>query len=147
METAKFEVGKLKFSGFGDRVLIQEDEFKSGYECGDCGGSGKSRLNPNIVCKGCSGTGVVVGGLIVPEESQRKPTTGTIVSCGPECKFLKVGQAVLYSSYAGHTIDLQRAGQAIVLRVLHETEILCLIEGHLDLKTVRGKSEIAVNQG
>jgi co-chaperonin GroES (HSP10) len=143
----KFEIGPLKFSGFGDRVLIQEDDFVSGYECPDCGGSGKSKLNVAITCKSCGGTGVYKGGLIIPDESQRKPTTGTIVSTGPECKFLKVGEAVLYSSYAGHTIDLSRAGQKVVLRILHETEVLCLIEGHLDLKTVRGKSEIAVSQG
>lgn len=139
----KFEIGPLKFSGFGDRVLIEQDAFVSGYECPDCNGSGISPLNPNMTCKSCGGKGVREGGIIIPDESQRKPTTGSIVSVGPDCKYLKVGQAVLFSSYAGHTIDLDRAGFRVVLRVLHETEVLCLMEGHLDLKTVRGKSDIA----
>lgn len=139
----EFKIGPLAFSGFGDRVLIEQDAFVSGYECPDCGGSGKSKLNVEVTCKSCGGKGVREGGIIIPDESQRKPTTGTIVSTGPDCKYLKPGQAVLFSSYAGHTIDLDRAGFRVVLRILHEGEVLCLMEGHLDLKTVRGKSEIA----
>lgn len=136
----KFVLDVIKFSAFGDRVIIQEDEFKSGYECSDCKGSGLSPLNPLIRCKSCDGKGATIH---VPETSQRRPTTGTIVSVGAEVKTLKVGQAVLYSSFAGHTIDLDRAGRKVVLRLLHEPEILCLVEGHLELKTVRGKSDIA----
>lgn len=140
MATNKFEVNDLSFEAFGDRVLVQEDEFKSGYECDACSGTGINPLNPNMRCKSCEGKGALI---VVPDTSQRRPTTGTIVSAGSDTQRLSVGQAVMYSSYAGHTIDLDRAGHKIVLRILHEPEILCVIEGHLSLKSVRGKSEIA----
>ena len=143
MDDNKLVLGDLKFAAFGDRVLIQEDEFKSGYECPDCSGSGRNPLNVDMRCKACEGKGVVEGGLVIPDESMRKPTTGKIVSIGEDVEALEVGQAVMYSSYAGHTIELNRAGYQIVLRILHEPEVLCLVEGHLELRTVRGKSEIA----
>ena len=136
----KFEIGPLKFEAFGDRIIVQEDAFKSGYECETCGGTGVSPLNPNMRCKDCNGTG---GLLAIPEVSQRRPTTGTIASVGPDVQHLKVGQSVMYSSFAGHTIDLDRAGVPVVLRILHEPEVLSILEGHLELRSVRGKSEIA----
>jgi len=155
-----FDLGPLKFWALGDRVLIQEDDFKSGYECETCGGLGK------VNCSNCGGLGRVgakgfkcahceagkvpcsdclgKGGLLVtPETSQRRPTTGVIVSCGEACKVLKPGQSVLYSNFAGYVIDLNRAGRPVTLRILHETEVLCAMEGKLELRTLRGKSEIA----
>lgn len=160
----KFELGDIKFEAFGDRVLIEEDEFKSGYECDHCAGTGKARCvncdgNGTVgerghKCSYCSGSGSErchecdgKGGLLVaPDVSQRRPTTGKIVSVGEDTKYLQPGMTVLFSSFAGHTIDLARAGHPISLRILHETEVLSLVEGHLSLKTVRGKSEIAVFQ-
>lgn len=159
----KFEVGpNLKFEAFGDRLLIQEDEFRSGYECPACAGSGQSPCPNNCdkgvtplghKCSHCDGVGTVrcsdcqgKGGLLhVAEVSERRPTTGVIVSTGDKVTALKVGQSVLYSSYAGYTIDLNRAGVAIVLRVLHEPEILTLVEGHMNLRDVRGKSDLVAH--
>jgi len=162
LATNCFALGELKFWALGDRILIQEDEFKSGYECQNCAGAGK---HPCIECNGtgsyslkkcshCSGTGKVVctecqgkGGLLVaPETSQRRPTTGVIVSLGPDCKYLQLGDSVLYSNFAGYVVDLNRAGRPVTLRILHETEILCALEGQLDLRGLRGKSEIATFQ-
>lgn len=136
----KFVLDVIKFEAFGDRLLIQEDDFKSGYECDVCNGTGRSPLNPNIRCRSCEGKG---GTIIVPDTAQRRPTTGIIVSTGELVKSLKVGQSVLYSSFAGHTIDLDRAGKKVVLRVLHEPEILCKVDGHLELKTTRNMSQLA----
>lgn len=140
MANNRFELGSLNFAAFGDRVLIEEDAFKSGYECTACNGTGQSTLVPGARCPECEGRG---GLLAIPETSQRRPTTGTIVSVGEAVRTLRVGQSVLYSSYAGHTMDLDRAGSKVVLRILHEPEILCLVEGHLELRSVRDKSEIA----
>src|SRR3974390_1075745 len=36
----------------GHRILVLEDEFKSGYECTECGGSGHT----DIKCPHCKGT-------------------------------------------------------------------------------------------
>jgi co-chaperonin GroES (HSP10) len=162
--TNSLNIGSISFSAFGDRILIQEDEFKSGYECETCSGSGQavcsncegagilaekfkcSHCNGagHLTCPACSGKG---GVLIVPEVSQRRPTTGTIVSVGESVKALRVGQSVRYSSFAGHTVELSRAGSPLVLRIIHEPEVLCLVEGHLSLSHLRSKSDIAQYQG
>lgn len=171
-ERGKFELGTLKFWALGDRILIKEDEFKSGYECQHCAGAGK---HPCVECKGvgshdvtlgqygvakkcshCTGTGQVTcseckgkGGLLIaPETSQRRPTTGTIVSLGPDCKHLSLNQSVLYSNFAGYVVDLSVADRTapVVLRILHESEVLCALEGQLDMRGLKGKSEIATFQ-
>jgi len=142
-----FELGALKFWALGDRLIIREDEFKSGYECEGCGGTGQSTIVVGARCAECHGTGVAPGGIVTPETAQRRPTTGTIESCGDACKVLQAGQRVLYSNFAGYVIDLARAsGKPVVLRILHESEILCAMEGDLEMRTLRGKSEIATFQ-
>jgi co-chaperonin GroES (HSP10) len=165
-----FDLGTLKFWARGDRVLIQEDEFKSGYECTVCGGSGKapceacggsgsSATVAEARCATCEGSGSYTcsqcngkGGLLIaPDVSQRRPTTGTIVSVGPGIwqhgvfvpNELQVGERVLYSNFAGYVIDLDRAGKKVTLRILHEPEVLCGMSGHLELRSLKGKSDIA----
>lgn len=157
-----YDLGTLKFWALGDRILIEEDKFRSGYECETCEGTGRT---PCQACKGsgassrtkgarcstCEGIGATTcvscagkGGLLVaPDTAQRRPTTGKVVSTGPDCQTLTVGDSVLYSNFAGYVIDLDRAGRKVSLRILHEPEILCALEGQLELKTLRGKSEIA----
>lgn len=160
-----FNLGPVAFEAIGDRILIQEDNFASGYECKTCKGSGKQP------CSGCGGSGMsgVVAGarcsqcegakeltcadckglgglLIVPEVTQRRPTSGTIVSAGPKVVSLKIGDSVLYSNFAGYVVDLETEEGAVVLRILHETEILARMEGKLELRTLKGKSEIATFQ-
>ena len=139
----KFDLGALKFWALGDRVLIVEDEFKSGYECPGCGGTGKSTVVRGAKCAECDGTGLIKGGLVVTEESQRRPTTGKIVSVGEKCTVLRPGDSVLFSNFAGYVVELNRAGRNVSLRILHEPEVLCALEGQLELRTLRGKSEVA----
>lgn len=163
LTTAKFEVGALKFWALADRILIQEDEFKSGHECPSCDGKGRTACpechgegkyqiegherscancesKGTTVCTDCEGKG---GLIIVPETAQRRPTTGKIVSVGDGVKYLKLGDSVLYSNFAGYVVDLDRAGVKVTLRILHESEVLCGMEGHLTLSNLKGKSEIA----
>ena len=160
-EAEVFRVGAVGFFATGDHVLIREDEFKSGYECPTCGGvgtlacpecdgSGKSAVVPDARCKSCNGDQKITcpecegkgGLLVVPDQSQRRPTTGEIVSVGPECGWRRVGDTVMFSNFSGHAVDLDRAGHKVVLRILHEKEILCGVEGHLELRTVRHKTEL-----
>src|SRR5437867_6892619 len=136
-----FEIGSVKFAAFGDRLLISEDEFRSGYECRGCNGSGRITCpdcrgvgsharergeivvsikcstcmgKGSIMCPGCEGKG---GILVVPDVSQRRPSTGQVVSVGDKCKYFKVGDNVLYSNFAGHAMDLERAGIKVVVRI------------------------------
>lgn len=162
-EPSYYSLGNLKFWALGDRLVIEEDEFRTGYECtvcngsgntpcDACNGSGASSVVRGARCPTCAGSGLLKcpscegkGGLLIaPEISQRRPTTGRIVSLGPACKELKLGQSVLYSNFAGYVIDLERAGRKVTLRILHETEILCGMEGQLELRNLKGKTEIAL---
>lgn len=159
-----FSLGSLRFYALGDRVLIEEDKFRSGYECSTCDGkgfmdcpncAGKGKYdvggverkcsecsgNRQLLCPDCGGKG---GLLAVPETAQRRPTTGRVVSAGPDCKTIRVGQQVMYSNFAGYVVDLKRADHDVTIRILHETELLCGMSGQLDLKGLKGKSEVAV---
>jgi co-chaperonin GroES (HSP10) len=176
----KFSIGKsLKFWALGDRVLIEEDEFKSGYECSTCDGKGRTTCancsgvgeNSGKKCSTCDAAGITTcpacngkGGIIVaPEISERRPSTGQVVSVGHKCKMLNVGDTVLYSNFAGYVVDLDTGKQLhaapstvtsiksgslgykgkVTLRILHENEILTGMDGHLTLTNLRGKNDIA----
>jgi len=161
------ELGSFKMEAFDDRILVIEDEFRSGYECetcggkqlvvcDKCGGSGKSYLNSlarcskcegkrAIECPTCSGKGVRQGGIIVPKVSERRPTTGRIVSIGHSVKNLTRGISVIFPSHIGHVYDVQAWDEnnqeiTVVVRVMRETEVLAKISGHLDLRRVRRES-------
>lgn len=160
LDTNTFDIGPIKFWALGDRILIREDEFKTGYECSTCGGSGTAPCDNcagsgttqgKFKCSHCDGKGEQTcahcggkGGLLVaPDIAQRRPTTGKVVSVGDDVSHVKVGDSVLYSNFAGFVVDLAPAGKKVTLRILHEAEILCGMEGQLEMRTLRGKTEIA----
>lgn len=159
-----FRVGEIGFEAWEDRILVIEDSFRSGYECARCNAKGQ------VVCDGCNGTGHSVvrvdarcskcngGGtmtcpechgkgvlLVIPEQSERRPTTGRIVSVGPKVRELRRDQSVLYADYVGHLMDLSYENETgakidCCLRVLRESEILAKIwGGHLELRRMRRK--------
>lgn len=78
---------------------------------------------------------------MVAEVSERRPSTGRVVSVGDKVKYFKAGDNVLYSNFAGHTMDLERTGAKVVMRILHETEILSQVKGHLELRMLRNEKE------
>jgi co-chaperonin GroES (HSP10) len=158
-----FKLDTISFEALGDRLLILEDPFKSGYECTTCegkgtltcvvcAGSGASPLNAAVMCKECGGSGKMhclecsgKGALIVtPDVAQRRPTTGKVVSLGDKCTTLRLNDSVMFSNFAGYVVDLNRAGKPVVLRILHESEILARVEGQLELRTTRGKTDVAL---
>src|SRR5258708_1341947 len=125
-EPTWFEAGAVKFAAYGDRLLIIEDEFRSGYECRACGGTGAVGCNEcrgagsyiresaefkcaqcegrgRLACVECNGKGAL---LVVPETSQRRPSTGRVVSIGDGVTHFGIGDDVLYSNFAGHAMDI-----------------------------------------
>lgn len=91
----------------GDRVIVQEDRFRTGYECKTCDGNrwqknstcpscrglkyvGEMGSKDASVCRLCEGSGLAQcpdckgkGGIvIVPEDVMRRPTSGVIKSIG-----------------------------------------------------------------
>lgn len=150
-----------------DRVLVLEDEFRSGYECEACAktgtiacpqciGAGSYISEGSTVekkCSACEGKGEVVcseckgkGELIViPDVAKRRPTTGLIVSAGCDVKEYKLGEYACYPNFCGEVWELSGLDHAgnestIVLRIIKERELLCRVTGHLELKRMRNRA-------
>jgi hypothetical protein len=155
-----YHAGPVGFEAMWDKILVLEDSFRSGYECDACNETGKlpckscadgrSRLNPEIVCKDCDGSLHVkcpdCGGkgvlLEIPQSSQRRPTTGRIVSRGTDVSpQLNLGDSVMYPSFCGEVMDLKGSDEqgreiSIVVRMLKDKEIIARVSGHMELRRV-----------
>ena len=105
MATATKKKSKIKLQPLGDRVVVDRDTFDE----------------------------VTAGGIVLPDSAKDKPARGTIVSIG-DGKLLedgsrgefqvKVGDHVLFSSYAGETF---KVGDDEVL-LMREEDILAIID-------------------
>jgi hypothetical protein len=140
--------GKLGLQGIGDKILILVDKFKSGYECKDCeetgvfiacacsrrgefgvNNNGKrcsymgkcSTQHVGQSCKTCAGTGTT---LKIPDTAKAIPTSGVIVSVGPNCTVRRLGERVLFGAHTGYYLPFK--GNAKI-KVMREDEPLCLI--------------------
>jgi co-chaperonin GroES (HSP10) len=149
---------KLAMEATFNNVIVIEDKFKTGYECKTCDGAGhlgercpscegtgflgesacyncgntneysKRIYTGFVACKDCKGKGTS-SGLVVPNNAERRPTTGSIVSVGPEVALnkdtgepiFKLGDHVLFTQYSGHGITYK---QNKTVRVLNEKEII-----------------------
>jgi len=113
----------------GERANILRTEFK----CANCKGTG------DISCPDCDGKG---GSLVVPDASERRPTTGTIVSKGHLVTKFELGQAILYPSFVGHAFDLEAIDMngnpvAVVIVIMSENDVLTKVRGHLELRRMK----------
>ena len=140
--------GKIGLEAIEDKIIILIDKFKSGYECKDCnetgffascecernGHAGENRLGGTCRycngryaelrgqdCKACKGTGSTI---VVPENAKAIPTSGIIVSIGPECKVRKIGERVLFGAHTGYYLPFKGNAK---LRCMREDEPLCKI--------------------
>lgn len=135
----------------GHRIIVLEDEFKSGYECRACGGTGHTEN----LCKYCNGTRLwrgkpdhgacpdcevgtsdgrkslgyeicpsckgTSGIIIVPDTAKRRPLTGLVLSVGSEVREFKVGTRVMYTNYTG--TDFEILG-GIKLRIMLDHDVM-----------------------
>lgn len=96
----------------------------------------KVKLEPmgdKVVVERVESSDVTAGGIVLPDSSKEKPNRGTIVAVGPG-KLLddgsrgglqvKVGDEVLFTSYAPETIEL---GDDEYL-LMSESDILAVVE-------------------
>jgi co-chaperonin GroES (HSP10) len=160
-------VGQAGFEAFFNRVIVRQDEWRSGYECGRCGGkdirnecsyilcdncngSGKSLIVKDGKCSICDGRGIVIcpdckgkgATLVTPDSAKNRPTTGTIVSVGENVQHFKIGDKVIYPSFAGHGYDLggiTSEGKPVsaFCVILRDDEILCRMYGTLEQRAVK----------
>jgi len=121
-----------------DKIIVLIDHYKSGYECTDCGGTGKI-ITKSIVeggkdkeetCSTCGGKG---GILIIPEMSKSLPTSGVVVSVGEKCKSyndpdckVRLGARVVFSPHIGTFLPIKGN---IRLKIMREHEPLCVMYG------------------
>ena len=98
-----------------------------GAPCRMCGVLGYEKETKHscgfVPCEFCNGSGWD-GGIVKPESTQSAPISGIVVSVGPACHLLKVGDRILHSRYAGHNME-QRDGDSYTM--MHEHEYLCLL--------------------
>ena len=166
MDDNVLRIGPLELEASGDYLILLRDEFRSGYECRTCngsgetpcvfcGGTGNSPLTTDSfctmcegrktqVCPSCKGKTVEEGGIVVPDNKKNLPTTGTIVSTGPNVKYLRRQQEVMFPNYAGHqlelsAVDLEGNEIDINICIMHESEVICKCRGHLELRRLKKK--------
>ena len=105
MATATKKKSKIRLQPLGDRVVIQRDDSNE----------------------------VTAGGIVLPDSAKDKPARGKVVSVGdgPLLKDgsrgefqVKVGDHVLFSSYAGETFNIEDDE----LLLMREEDILAVIE-------------------
>ena len=91
-------------------------------------------LDDRVVVKPLEAEEKTAGGIVLPDTAKEKPQKGTVVAVGPG-KLLdsgkrvevavKKGDVVLYGKYSGSDIKIE--GEE--LKILHETDLLGLVEG------------------
>lgn len=95
--------------------------------CPDCAVLGYAKESQwssgRVPCSVCRGSGWR-GGIIIPAVSQAKPITGIVVSLGPECKVLKLGDRVIHSKYAGHELEVSKSEAFTFMR---ESEVIGIL--------------------
>lgn len=203
----------IALEALDDFVIVQEDKFRTGYECKACDGSGHgkevchvckgtkletiddvcdncygARVVPDLfrrinepdtqekqtkICPTCNGTGkkdmkgmetglypcrncmvvLDVSGsragscgfekcktcngksvsLVVPEESLRRPNSGTVRSTGPKVTTVKCGDKVMYSNHTGMEVYFKRN---LKFRQMRVHEIMARIHGLGELRKV-----------
>lgn len=74
-------------------------------------------------CDACASTGWR-NGVVIPEQAQQEAITGIVVSVGPECRLLKIGDRVVHSKYAGHTLKMSEDNAIVTMR---ESEVLKIL--------------------
>jgi co-chaperonin GroES (HSP10) len=138
--------GKIAIRADYDKIVILLDKFKTGYECSNCKGAGTYEVCPkcnnqgkdrfNQLCTFCGGEPEKIIGktcatcrgigtsIVIPESAKAIPTSGIIVSIGPDCKSRKIGDRVLFGAHTGYMLPFKGN---VKLRIMREHEPLCSI--------------------
>ena len=136
--------GKIALEATEDKIVILLDKFKTGFECSECAGTGvlqqcSCRTGTNrfgSTCTKCNGEPMSFAGkdcpickgrgtsIIIPESSKSLPTSGIIVSAGPQCTKREVGERILFGAHTGYYLPFKGN---VRLRIMREHEPLCLI--------------------
>jgi co-chaperonin GroES (HSP10) len=76
------------------------------------------------LCEGCRASGWRAG-VIIPESAQTEAITGIIVSVGPDTKISCIGDRVIHSKFAGHSLKVAKNETFVMMR---ECEVLSILK-------------------
>lgn len=66
-----------------------------------------------------------LGGIIIPDMAKKRTKQGIVKYVGPDVKYVKIGDHVVFSGYTGTTVLLEGEG---VIIIMPEDFITCLLE-------------------
>ncbi|WP_146602147.1 co-chaperone GroES [Novipirellula aureliae] len=105
MATATKKSSAIRLQPLGERIVVQREESEQ----------------------------TTAGGIVLPDSAQEKPARGTIIAVGSgkmlddgtraACQ-LKAGENVLFSSYAGETVEIDD----VEYLLMREDDVLAVIE-------------------
>lgn len=105
MATATKKASKISLQPLGERIVVQREESES----------------------------TTAGGIVLPDSAKEKPARGTVIAIGSGKLLddgsrapsqLKAGDRVLFSSYAGETVEIDD----VDFLLMREDDVLAVIE-------------------
>jgi len=112
---------QIAMQAIENKIIVKVDQYKSGYECKTCKGSGrvKSTVNEEILrsCDDCNGKGET---LIIPDSAKSLPSTGVIMSMGPKTESMLIKAKIkdikanmkLHTNTEAYDWDLESCNEA-----------------------------------
>lgn len=89
-------------------------------------------LDDRVVVKPMDAKEVTLGGIVLPDSAQEKPTRGTVIVVGPgkllnsgrrSKPFVEIGHVVIYNKYSGSEIEVD--GNEV--KIICESDILAVV--------------------
>ena len=81
-------------------------------------------LGDRVVLKQVVAEETTKSGIVIPGQSKEKPQQAEVIAVGPEAGNVSVGQTVIYSKYAGTTVELDDTEYII----MKQEDILAIVE-------------------
>ena len=81
-------------------------------------------LGDRVVLKQVVAEETTKSGIVIPGQSKEKPQQAEVVAVGPDASNISVGQTVIYSKYAGTTVELDDVEYII----MKQEDILAIVE-------------------
>ena len=81
-------------------------------------------LGDRVVLKQVVAKETTKSGIVIPGQSKEKPQQAEVVAVGPDAGNVSAGQTVIYSKYAGTTVELDDVEYII----MKQEDILAIVE-------------------
>lgn len=66
-----------------------------------------------------------ISGYIIPDTVAEKPLQGIVIACGSDCKWVKIGDEILYKPFTGAEIESPEGEKLIIL--IENTDIFAIL--------------------